>query len=424
VSLRGGEADEAISYFHGDHLGSSNVITDEESNVIARYEYRPFGSVADQTGDYSTDVKYTGKIQDDTGLYYYGARYYDPFIGRFITPDPTVQHPDDPQDLNRYAYCRNNPIKYVDPSGHFFFAAIAAIIKVVASYAVAHVIPGAIAGSLIGGGIAAITGGDIGQGFAMGAISGAICGGIGGFGFKGGLAILANGVGGAASGAVNASIFGGNVGRWAMVGGLSGLAFGSISQLGVAADGSSTWQWGLGRVGLSAAAGGEISELAGGSFGEGAAFAGAFAGADFLYRSTLRTQKNSKGKPFDRGASAKTATKPAQSKSLTVALSDDLDSAQTGFATTKTNQGGFLDFSEKGKMTQWAARNVPFVHGTSLFHDAITTGFRSIFGRTANSVFFNYPSMPLSYAINVMGAAMNDYPALVGQSEIYGEGSN
>src|SRR5262249_39334 len=55
---------------------------------------------------------------------YYGARYYDPQLGRFITPDTVIQNPYDPQTLNRYTYTRNNPIIYVDPSGHGFFSDI------------------------------------------------------------------------------------------------------------------------------------------------------------------------------------------------------------------------------------------------------------------------------------------------------------
>lgn len=103
-------------YYHGDHLGSSNVITNDTGEQVALYEYSPFGEVSHQSGSYTTDIKYTGKIQDDTGLYYYGARYYDSVLGRFITPDSIVQAPSDPQSLNRYAYCRNNPVKYVDPA--------------------------------------------------------------------------------------------------------------------------------------------------------------------------------------------------------------------------------------------------------------------------------------------------------------------
>ena len=64
-------------------------------------------------------VKFTGqRLDDTTGLYYYGARYYDPALGTFITPDTVIQSPYDPQTLNRYTYCRNNPIMYTDPSGH------------------------------------------------------------------------------------------------------------------------------------------------------------------------------------------------------------------------------------------------------------------------------------------------------------------
>jgi RHS repeat-associated protein len=62
--------------------------------------------------------KFTGQRLDGTGLYYYGARYYDPTIGRLISPDTLVPSPANPQSLNRYSYCLNNPLKYVDPSGH------------------------------------------------------------------------------------------------------------------------------------------------------------------------------------------------------------------------------------------------------------------------------------------------------------------
>jgi hypothetical protein len=53
-------------------------------------------------------------------LYFYGARYYDPVLGRFISADPTTARPFDPQALNRYSYARNNPLRFIDPSGHLF----------------------------------------------------------------------------------------------------------------------------------------------------------------------------------------------------------------------------------------------------------------------------------------------------------------
>ncbi|MEM4414290.1 MAG: RHS repeat-associated core domain-containing protein, partial [Candidatus Caldarchaeum sp.] len=52
------------------------------------------------------------------GLYFYNARWYDPVLGRFLQPDPLVPEPGNPQALNRYSYSLNNPVRFVDPSGH------------------------------------------------------------------------------------------------------------------------------------------------------------------------------------------------------------------------------------------------------------------------------------------------------------------
>jgi RHS repeat-associated protein len=78
----------------------------------------PFGDCRFSQGTLATDRLFTGQRLDDTGLYYYGARYYDATIGRFISPDTVVSEPYNPQNLNRYSYCLNNPLKYTDPSGH------------------------------------------------------------------------------------------------------------------------------------------------------------------------------------------------------------------------------------------------------------------------------------------------------------------
>jgi RHS repeat-associated protein len=63
---------------------------------------------------------FTGKEKDSTGLYYYGARYYDPGVGRFLTRDPLGGTIAVPQTLSRYTYCVNNPVKYIDPTGLWF----------------------------------------------------------------------------------------------------------------------------------------------------------------------------------------------------------------------------------------------------------------------------------------------------------------
>ena len=120
VSLRGSGATEAISYFHSDHLGSSNVITNQAGNLISNCEYLPYGEFSTKTGANVTHYYFTGKeLDDETGLMFYGARYYDPQIGRFIQPDTIVPHPYNPQSLNRYSYCYNNPINLTDPTGHW-----------------------------------------------------------------------------------------------------------------------------------------------------------------------------------------------------------------------------------------------------------------------------------------------------------------
>jgi RHS repeat-associated protein len=107
-------------FYHPDALGSSNILTDRSGNLVQHYEYATFGQTSYQnnTSAFPVSSRYTGQIADDeTGLYYYGGRYYDPQLGRFIQPDPTVPDPTDSQSFNRYSYCRNNPLNQTDPSG-------------------------------------------------------------------------------------------------------------------------------------------------------------------------------------------------------------------------------------------------------------------------------------------------------------------
>jgi RHS repeat-associated protein len=106
-----------LHYVHQDHLTGTSLMTDDEGNEISSIDYYPFGLT--RSGDVPTDRKFTGQRFDDTGLYYYGARYYDPVIGRFISSDTMVPDPMNPHSFNRYSYCLNNPLKYIDPSGHW-----------------------------------------------------------------------------------------------------------------------------------------------------------------------------------------------------------------------------------------------------------------------------------------------------------------
>ncbi|WP_250655935.1 RHS repeat-associated core domain-containing protein [Alkalimarinus coralli] len=87
--------------------------------MVWKEEYRPFGEriIKDNKAD-SQKRWFTGHVQDkDTGLVYMGARFYDPTIGRFLTPDPVGFSSNAPMMFNRYAYANNNPYKYVDPDG-------------------------------------------------------------------------------------------------------------------------------------------------------------------------------------------------------------------------------------------------------------------------------------------------------------------
>lgn len=105
-------------YFHPDHLGSTNVISNSSGTIVETTKYYPFGKLRE--GGDSAKHLFTGQEFDtETGLYYYGARYYSPDLMRFAQPDPVIQDLYNPQSLNHYSYVRNNPVKYVDPSGNF-----------------------------------------------------------------------------------------------------------------------------------------------------------------------------------------------------------------------------------------------------------------------------------------------------------------
>ncbi len=111
-------ADNVIYYLHGDHLGSTSLVTDGAGNVVARQLYLPYGAPRWISGTLPTDFTFTGQRADTTGLMYYRARYYSSYLNRWIQPDTIVPQPGNPQDLNRFSYTRNNPLRYTDPTGH------------------------------------------------------------------------------------------------------------------------------------------------------------------------------------------------------------------------------------------------------------------------------------------------------------------
>ncbi|MBI2549136.1 RHS repeat-associated core domain-containing protein [Candidatus Woesearchaeota archaeon] len=111
------DQDNNYRYIHGDHLNSVSLRTDERGTVKTSIEYYPFGEVLREHSEASR-LLYTGKEQDkDTGLYYYGQRYYLPSAGRFISVDVWEGQLTNPQTLNKYVYALNNPISFVDEQG-------------------------------------------------------------------------------------------------------------------------------------------------------------------------------------------------------------------------------------------------------------------------------------------------------------------
>ena len=180
----------SIYYYHLDHLGSLSIATNASGNKVQEVTYYPYGEVrTNWCSGPDLPYKFTGhELDSETGLYYCGARYYDASQGRFLTPDTIVQSPGDPQTLNRYAYARNNPLAFVDPSGHDFWgsfcdffisfgeALLAAFVGAVVGWFTNPVLGGMVAGAIMGAFSGNITNVVIGAetGGAMGALPGPI----------------------------------------------------------------------------------------------------------------------------------------------------------------------------------------------------------------------------------------------------------
>jgi RHS repeat-associated protein len=105
-------------YFHADPLGTILLLTDEQGQKVAAYDYDAFGRIRQSEGSLKNSLQFTAREWDPAaGLYYFRARYYDPDLGRFITPDPATPRMDEPFDFNPYLYARGNPLRFIDPLG-------------------------------------------------------------------------------------------------------------------------------------------------------------------------------------------------------------------------------------------------------------------------------------------------------------------
>jgi RHS repeat-associated protein len=117
VAMRTGSS--TPNYLLGDHLGSNAITTNSSGVRIAEIRYYPWGTTRYTYGTSPTTYQYTGqRVETSLGLLFYNARWYDPSLGRFLQADTIVPGAGNPQAYDRYAYTLNNPIKYIDPSGH------------------------------------------------------------------------------------------------------------------------------------------------------------------------------------------------------------------------------------------------------------------------------------------------------------------
>ena len=196
-----------IEYLHSDHLGSTRLATNADGAMEASAVYEPFGVAHLEEAQDSFREKFTGQELDPSGLYYFQARYYDPFTGRFISSDDrTGASPFVSDAFNRYAYVLNDPLSHTDPSGHSIWDLVGQLIVSAVTVAVGAVITpfsGALGGALIGAGISgAVFAGQMlmshqwdtgsstqqwnafGIQFGIGAATGLVTGGIGRIGSR------------------------------------------------------------------------------------------------------------------------------------------------------------------------------------------------------------------------------------------------
>jgi RHS repeat-associated protein len=115
-------------FYHPDHLGSTGYVTDYQGMEFEHMEYTPYGEswIDEGSNKHIISHRFTSQeLDEETGLYYFGARYLDPKTSRWLSVDPLgagLMNPNRKgfsmiESMNWYSYCSNNPVNYVDPSG-------------------------------------------------------------------------------------------------------------------------------------------------------------------------------------------------------------------------------------------------------------------------------------------------------------------
>ncbi len=125
--------EQMIRYQYGNHLGSASLELDDGGQVISYEEYAPYGSSVYQAVRSQTDLpkryRFTGKERDEeSGLYYFGARYYAVYLGRWLNMDPIYLTDFNNSDRQAYGYTQGNPINAIDPDGRLVWFLVAAVV--------------------------------------------------------------------------------------------------------------------------------------------------------------------------------------------------------------------------------------------------------------------------------------------------------
>lgn len=238
-----GVGDGGGVFLHYDLLGTPTLYTKLDGSEARRIALGPYGTLRfDSNASAVVDGgSLSGQPLDiETGLINLGRRYFDPQLGRFVSPDRGVGGVYRLEAWNRYTYARNNPLRYTDPTGLFswgdFFVALGIAVVVAAlivagffcggaTWAVAGVVislkglligtaVGIAAGAVLGGVAAGIAGGDISQGMLLG-------------GFLGGVTAFGGGILGAMAGGFAGSLFTGKVAAY-VAAGVSGMVQGAM----------------------------------------------------------------------------------------------------------------------------------------------------------------------------------------------------
>jgi RHS repeat-associated protein len=154
---------QLIRYQMSNHLGSASLELDDQAQIISYEEHTPFGSTSYQAMRSQTETpkryRYTGKERDEeSGLYYHGARYFAPWLARWTSTDPV----DLADGVNLFVYGRNNPLTFNDPTGKISWGTVLGIAAAVVVGTVVTVATAGLAGPLVGAAAAGIIGGVVG----------------------------------------------------------------------------------------------------------------------------------------------------------------------------------------------------------------------------------------------------------------------